>query len=151
MAYTTIALRTVGEPCIDEAKCAATITPGMLVEQYKVSSGVVGVRPHNKAGGNATPIFALANQLQGKEITDNYSSGDIVTFQTFRSGDEVYALIYASEAVVIGSKLESQGDGTLKVMDVTAPSYNTEDSWVATAIEDPTVLTVDFYCKVKIR
>jgi len=150
MAYTTIALRTVGEPCIDEALCAATVTPGMLVEQYNASS-TLKVRAHATGGGNASAIFALEDRMQGHEVTDDYSSGDLVTFQTFRAGDEVAALIYANETVAIGTKLESQGDGTLKALDIVVASYSTEDSWVATAIEALSGNTTNTLCKVKIR
>ena len=38
----------------------------------------------------------------------------------FKPGDEVYGLLANGETAVIGSKLESYGDGTLRVVDADA-------------------------------
>ena len=69
---------------------------------------------HATAGGSCQKLFALEDELQGKIVTDAYSSGDIVQFHVAQRGDEVQAILKASENVAIGDALESAGDGTLQ-------------------------------------
>lgn len=94
-----------------ERLAGGTITPGHLVAVNTSDAAVV----HPTAGGNARKAFAVENDLIGNGIGDNYSSGDTVQFEVFKSGDEVYALVPAgAQAIVIGDALESNGDGTLQ-------------------------------------
>jgi hypothetical protein len=100
----------MGEPVRKEAIANAAITPGHLI--YELSTGKVAV--HAVSGGNAQTMFALEDELQGKEISQAYSSGDQVLYGVFRRGDEVNALLANGQNVAIGAALESNGDGTLK-------------------------------------
>ena len=89
----------------------AVITPGMLVTRT-----ATGVRPHNVAGGAATPSFAVENDLIGGDIADNYAIGANVIFRTFASGSAVYALAHAGgAAIAVNALLKSGGDGTLEL------------------------------------
>ena len=90
---------------------AVAITPGFLVE--RTSGGTV--QAHSNAGQNAQRMFALEDELQGKEIGDNYAVSALIQFGIFRAGDQVYALLADGENASIGSFLESNGDGYLKV------------------------------------
>ena len=90
---------------------AVAITPGFLVE--RTSGGTV--QAHSNAGHNAQRMFALADELQGKEIGDNYAVSTLIQFGIFRAGDVVNALLADGENASIGSFLESNGDGYLKV------------------------------------
>lgn len=110
MATKTIKVKKYGDH-IEEIASAGTITPGMLIEEG--SGGTVAV--HDAAGQNAIPMFALEDELQGKEIGDNYVSGDKVQCWYPYRGDQVYALLADGETAAIGSLLESNGDGYLKV------------------------------------
>jgi len=94
-----------------EADAAAAITPGHLVELD--SSG--DVQPHSTAKGNAAKQFAIEDALQGNGITDAYSADDVVRVWTPQPGDVVNALLSDGETAVIGTFLESNGDGTLQV------------------------------------
>lgn len=95
---------------IEEIVAGGTITPGMLLE-LNSSDAVVA---HNSAGENQLPMFALEDELQGKEITDNYASADKVQVWIPGRGDQVYALLADGQNVSIGDFLESAGDGTLQ-------------------------------------
>jgi hypothetical protein len=114
MAYKKIPI--LGTPVIKEYTANAAITPGHLCEIMSTGK----VRVHSTAGGTAQKMFALEDSLQGKEIGDAYTAANVCQLGIFRPGDEVFALLYNGETAVIGSKLESQGDGTLRVVDADA-------------------------------
>ena len=94
-----------------EYKGAGVITPGQLLEFD--SSG--DVKRHATAAGNQARIFALEDHTHGKDIDDNYA--DNVQIQTIhaRSGDIINCLLKDGETAVIGSKVESAGDGDMQI------------------------------------
>lgn len=96
---------------IMEFEASATITPGMLLKIYTDGT----VRPHAVAGGNATKMFALEDELQGKGINTDYASGDKVQVMIGRPGDVVNALLKDDETVTVGEYLESDGEGRVQV------------------------------------
>ena len=112
MAYKTIAI--VGTPNVQEFVANAAITPGHLCELMSTGKA----RVHATAGGTAERLFALEDDNLGGEIGTAYTSANVARFGYFRPGDQVFAILYDGETAVIGSKLESQGDGTLRVVDV---------------------------------
>jgi hypothetical protein len=107
--YNTIKLKKY-QDIIEEYAAAATITPGNLIEL--TSAGTV--QNHSTSGGNALPMFALEDELQGKGIEDDYASGDKVQVWVAQRGEIVYARLAVDENVSIGDFLESNGDGCLK-------------------------------------
>jgi hypothetical protein len=88
----------------------AAIEPGMLVELMSTNK----VRAHADANGNAIPMFALEDELQGKGIHDAYAAGDPVQVWVAQRGEKVYALLEDGQAVVIGDFLVSAGNGHLR-------------------------------------
>lgn len=112
MASKTI--RIVGPHIQLELKAAAAITPGHLVE-FNSTAGSTAV--HSTAGGTAAPMFAMEDDLQGKEISEAYAIDTRVQIGVFSPGEQVYARLYNGENAAVGSFLESQGDGTLRVVD----------------------------------
>lgn len=89
----------------------AAVTPGMLLVRT-----ATGVRPHNVAGGSASPIIAHENGAVGRGIDDDYAVGDQCIFKTYNAGSGIYALAHAGgAAIVAGALLASAGDGTLEV------------------------------------
>lgn len=113
MAYKTISL--IGPARQREFKAAAAITPGHLVEVHS-TAGKCAV--HSTAGGTAVPMFALEDEAQGNDIDTAYTTDNEVRCGVFGPGDEVYALLFNGENATVGSFLESQGDGTLRTIDV---------------------------------
>lgn len=112
MARKTIALKGAGVR--SEALANAGITPGMLVELLSTGK----IQKHGTAGGSGVEkAFALEDELQGKEITDAYTTNTLVQYAIFSPGDVVNALLADGENAAIGSKLESNGDGKLRVVD----------------------------------
>jgi len=96
---------------VEEYEANAAITPGMLIEIMSTGK----VRAHANTGQTALPMFALEDELQGNGIADAYASGDRVQAWVASRGEIVYALLANGETAVIGSFLESNGDGYLKV------------------------------------
>ena len=111
MAIKTITV--VGNPIIKELVAAGAITPGHLC--YVDSDGKAAV--HATAGGTAYPMFALEDDAQGREIDTAYAASNQVKLGVFKAGEEVYAKLGNGENASIGDYLESNGDGTLRVVD----------------------------------
>jgi hypothetical protein len=93
-----------GNPVHREAKAAAAIMPGNLLEL--TSAGLVQV------GATANAIVrkavALENEMLGKSIEDAYATNDIVRYGVFSTGQRVRLKVVAGgAAIVIGDKLSS--------------------------------------------
>lgn len=115
MAYKTIEL--VGDALHKERLAAAAgIYPGMLVEINSSDK----LQVHSTAGGTAMALFVLEDENQGKEIGDVYTIANVCLAAAFGTGNEVLARLANGETAVIGSKLESNGDGYLRVVDADA-------------------------------
>lgn len=113
----------------DDGVAGGTITPGHLIEQTGVSGNERTYGTHSTTGGAAIPTFAISG-LGGKGIDDDYASGEHMRLKTFLPGDEVYALLAAGSNAAAGAFLESEGDGTLGVLEGTG-----SDNPVAAATE----------------
>lgn len=93
-----------------EAIAKVAIVPGMLLAR---DAGEV--KPHAVDSGVANLHFAVEDGQTGGTIDTVYAIGDVVHFKTVVPGTTVNALLAAgSAAVVVGDKLVSDGDGTLK-------------------------------------
>ena len=125
MAAKTIILK--GHGVRREAVANAAITPGHMVEI--MSTGKVKV--HATSEGWGAKMFAVEDDLQGKDIATAYSAGAPCQYNVMAPGDEVYAILANGENAAIGDKLVSAGDGTLKE----ATSEANFDSIVGIALE----------------
>lgn len=94
-----------------EGIAGGAITPGHLLTINTSGNLIV----HATQGGDVAALFAVENDIVGKEITDAYASGDYVQAEYLYTGCEVLAIVAAGEeAIVIGDLLTSKGDGTLE-------------------------------------
>ncbi len=113
--YPTIKPHTIvliGDPRTEEARAAGVIEPGDLL--VRLPGGTVA--RHTTVGGFAERIFAKEDALQGRGIGDNYAAGDLVNYAVGEPGEcVIYAWLSSGEHAVIGSRLSSSGDGTLRV------------------------------------
>jgi hypothetical protein len=116
MAYNTIKVKKYLD-IVEEFTANATIYPGMLVEEMSTGK----LRAHATAAGNAIPMFALEDELQGNDIDDNYADGDQVKFRIFLPGDVVNARLATSQVIAKDSKLESAGSGLLRALNAGTP------------------------------
>ena len=99
-----------GDPLYKEYDAAGVVTPGDLLEVNTDKEVVV----HNSAGENHARLFALADELVGKDIDEDYASGDRVRCVYARPGDLIYATLANGENVDEGEWLESAGNGHLQ-------------------------------------
>jgi hypothetical protein len=109
---------------------AAAITPGHLVELTSADK----VQVHANAGQNAARMFALEDNLQGKEISQAYAADDQVRVGVFRAGDIVNARLADGQNISIGDLLESAGDGTLQAHTPDTESLGADSSGNLTTI-----------------
>lgn len=112
---------------------AAGIRPGDLLEIDSTGDYAV----HSGAGLTVgAKTFAFENELAGKAIDDNYLVDEQVLAVACKSGMEILAWLLDGEVAVIGSVLDSAGDGNLKVVDVSvATGQDERNAIVAVALE----------------
>lgn len=88
----------------------ADIVPGHLLAL--LSTGKVDSHPTD--GGIALPMFALEDELQGKNIDEKYATDMPVQVWVAQRGEQVNAILKAGENVNVGDFLISAGNGELK-------------------------------------
>lgn len=122
-----------GEPNRKERDAGGAITPGHMLQLD--ADGDVTV--HGTAGGNTPGWFAEENDIAGDDLNHAYVTGEVTQIHAARPGDELYIYLAAGQNVIIGTYLESNGDGTLKAADETGDSAGLErtNSIVAMALE----------------
>lgn len=92
----------------EEANAGADgLYPGMLVQL--ASDG--DVEAHSTEGGYAERCILLEDALQGKTVSDAYTSGAKASYGIFAPGSEFNGLIAAGENVTKGTKMVSNGKG----------------------------------------
>jgi hypothetical protein len=118
-AANTIVL--AGQPIYpQEALAGEAITPGHLVT-FGSGGTANKLIKHATAAGNAAAMFAVENTTPDRSVTTApidtpYASGETVKWVMARPGSEIYAWVPASATAVIkGSFLTSNGDGTLRL------------------------------------
>jgi len=140
MSYKTIKVKNYLHVTV-EREASAAITPGMLIELLSTGK----VRKHATALGDAMPMFALEDSLQGKGIDSDYAAGDQVQCWIPTRGDEVYALLADEETIVIGDFLASDGFGKLKKN--TAENWGSNDAQVANTVYSMPIVAVALEAK----
>lgn len=98
---------------VKESTASGAITPGQLIEQNAATT----YRRHSGADAVAATSFAVEDDLQGKEIGEDYATGSKVFFKIFRRGDIVFAMLENGQNISINDFLVSNGNGNLKVDD----------------------------------
>lgn len=100
-----------GRPLSVEGIAGGAIKPGHLCSLASTGKYVV----HPTAGAGHYPLFAREVEIAGnKDIDTAYADTHRFFAWHCLPGDEVYAFVPANApAIVIGDKLESNGDGTL--------------------------------------
>lgn len=111
MTYRTIQ-QTGGK--VFEKQAAAALSPGMLLELASTGK----VQKHAGAGLAVSPVL-VASEFgeRGGTVADAYATNDQVKLIACGGGDVVVMLLANGENAAIGNKLESNGDGYLRVLD----------------------------------
>ena len=111
---------------MEEYVAAAALSPGMLVEP---TPSATTIRKHATEGGNAIPMFAVENELEGEGLTDAFAAGDQVQVWIPGRGDIVYAQVEDEQNIAIGDFLESNGAGYLQLHE--EDSADSDDAFVS--------------------
>jgi hypothetical protein len=98
---------------VNDVAASQSIVPGMLVERF-VSTGAK-YRRHATAGGPTVPAVALDQNMLNKGVDDAYPIGDLVEVGIFSPGATAWMLVASGQNIANGQKLESAGDGTLRL------------------------------------
>lgn len=100
---------------VNDLAAGVAITPGMLIDVYAPSAGVVKVRPHATAAGFCQKRVALNLSMLNKGVDDAYAIGDLVELGIGTNGSTFWMLIPSGQNISAGNFLESNGDGKLRV------------------------------------
>lgn len=104
-----------GSPIFKEAKAiTGTIVPGWLLMR-----AATGFQAHGTAAGTGVArIFAVEDEISGRDIDDAYTINDTCRAAYCPPGTEVYAWLEAGAGgdVAIGARLESNGAGALQAL-----------------------------------
>jgi hypothetical protein len=107
------------------------IVPGMLVERFH-NAGVIRFRRHATAGGPAAHLVALNHSMANKGVDDPYATGDLLEVSAGRGGSTYWALLASGQTIVAGNKLESAGDGTLRLHAAGTPLFSSLENKTTT-------------------
>jgi hypothetical protein len=118
MAKNTIKLKKYLDVIEEYKATAVAITPGMLLEL--TSAGLV--QAHSTEGGPVLTMIALEDEMQGKEISDNYAASDKIQCWVAVRGEVAYLPVADNETVDTGDFLISAGNGKVKVYGGSAAS-----------------------------
>lgn len=136
-----------------EAIANEAITPGSLVEVMSTGK----IKNHATAQGNAIPYFVIEDAIMGKTINDNVAKDDLARVMVAGRGDEVYAILAASQTIVVGDLLASAGSGALRKFtaikcdsDASVGAVTTPLQAVAVALEAVTTTSATKRIKVRI-
>ena len=117
---------------VNDLACGVVVTPGMLLERYVPSGTINRLRPNATASAFGPRLIAVEHSMANKGVNDDYAVGDLVEAISCASGTTVWAWVPSGANVAFGAKLESNGDGTLKV-GTTAPMFSALESVNATS------------------
>lgn len=119
MAITALPPNTIwlGGPRTEIGDLAASeaITPGHLIERFN-NAGVIRFRKHATAAGNTPKIVATEQSMLNKGVDDAYAANDLVEASALKGGSTAWMFIASGQNIVAGNKLESAGDGTLRIL-----------------------------------
>lgn len=104
-----------------EGIAAGTVTPGDAVEVSGESSGVDPdpqiQRQSTAAAAEDQLLFAVEYAKTGRNIDQDYSSGDDLEYFPALNGEYYYAFHNTAEDIAYGDSLVLSGDGTLRALD----------------------------------
>lgn len=105
----------------NEGVAAGTVTPGDAVEVSGQGSGVSADRQIQRQSTAAAAedqlLFAVEYSAGGKDIDDDYASGENIYYFPALNGEYYYAFHNTAEDIAYGDSLVLSGDGTLRALD----------------------------------
>ena len=100
---------------IGDFTAKAAITPGHLVERIN-TAGTWQWQKHSTAGGAGGRFVATEQSMLNLGVDSAYAAGDLVEVSELAGGSYAWMFIASGQNIVFGNKLESAGDGTLRIL-----------------------------------
>jgi hypothetical protein len=102
---------------INDLAASEAITPGHLIDRFN-NGGIIRWRKHATSGQTLGTPAAVATEMAmlNKGVDDAYAAGDLVEASVLHKGAFAWMLIASGQNIVAGNRLESAGDGTLKIL-----------------------------------
>jgi hypothetical protein len=124
----------LGGPRTEENTFAASeaISPGHLVLLFN-NGGVIRVKKHDGAGADAVRAVATEQSMNNLGYTDAYAANDLCEVSIGAPGCKFWMHIASGQTIVAGNKLESAGDGTLRILASGAALFQALENVTATA------------------
>ena len=101
------------EPVENTMPAGVEIRPGMVIEQYLVST-TASWRPHTTATDIPPAYIALEQDELNLGVDDVYAINDLVKGHVLAKGDTFWGLLASGQNIQNREFLQSAGDGTLK-------------------------------------
>lgn len=118
---------------INDLAASAAITPGHLVERFN-NAGVIRFRKHATAAADTARLVATEHAMANKGVDDDYAANDLVEVSALRAGSTAWMLIASGQTIVAGNRLESAGDGTLRILAAGTALFSALENKTATAL-----------------
>jgi hypothetical protein len=99
---------------IGDLAASETIRPGHLVDRFN-NAGVIRWRKHATASIACVQAVATEQSMLNKGVDDDYAANDLMEVSILHKGAFAWMFIASGQNIVAGNKLESAGDGTLKI------------------------------------
>jgi hypothetical protein len=100
---------------IGDLAASEAITPGHLVERFN-NGGIIRWRKHAGAGEPTPRAVATEQSMGNLTVADAYVANDLVEVSEGAGGTNFWMFIASGQNIVAGNKLESAGDGTLRIL-----------------------------------
>lgn len=118
---------------VNDLAASEAITPGHLIDSFN-NAGVQRYRKHNVAAGAVAKTVALEQSMLNKGVDDAYAAGDLVEAAVLGPGGTAWMFIASGQTIVHGNKLESAGDGTLRIFGSGVVLFKALENKTATAL-----------------
>lgn len=118
---------------IGDLAASETIRPGHLVDRFN-NAGIHRWRKHATASIAVAKAVATEQAMLNQGVDDDYAAGDLMEVSILSPGASAWMFIASGQTIVVGNKLESAGDGTLKIFSAGVVLFSALESKTATAL-----------------
>ena len=99
---------------VNDLACSEVLTPGHLLERSN-NGGIIRMKKHATAAGGGPALVCTEHSMANKGVDDTYAINDLVEASVLAPGATAWMFIASGQNIAAGNKLESAGDGTLRI------------------------------------
>jgi hypothetical protein len=100
---------------VNDIATSEAITPGMLVDLFN-NGGIIRYRKHATAGGDCAKAVLTQRSMLNEGVDNDTPAGDLAEVSVLSPGATAWMLIASGQNIAAGNKMESAGNGTLRVL-----------------------------------